>query len=687
LAILSSAFANIVPIAMVVLGLGFVIFIHELGHFLLAKWNGVKVEKFAIGFDFFNLRLYSKQIGETTYVIGAIPLGGYVKMLGEDPSEAQDPDASSDPRAYQNKSVGARMAIISAGVTMNLIFGLGCFAYVYMRGKPEIPPIIGGVMPGMPAYEAGLRPGDRVLAVDGKPVLTFDKLRQAAIFSGTGQVLRLQVKREGEAEPRIIEVSPHVKDGALAPTLGITLPMSLELPEKRATPFVPPAGFSGDTKRIRSELKGGGIVVAVGPEGGSLEPVTTAEQLEQHLARHNAEPLTFRIKRASFDNPESLNDESVATATVTIPPSLVVDFGLRMKPEEILAVRRGSPAETAGIQEGDILLAVDGQPDFDPMRLPGITYQHALDGTNLVIEVERPTSASDSAPTRHTFTLKPEDSAPWPLQSLYDTPLNVPGVGMALRVTPTIASVEPGSPAEAAGLTAGQTINALKLTQPGDSDAEPDSDEAKPLVTRFALDGVKTSNRDVRASWSGVFQELQRLPAHEVEFELAGTKNTLRITPKPVPDWHLPWRGLRFLHLVRKLSPQSLPSALAYAWGDTVENVSSVYFLLRGLIQRRLSTDAFGGPIPITQMAFSSAKEGFDAFLPFLGMLSINLAVVNFFPIPPLDGGQLLFLICEKVRGKPVPEKYATPIMLAGLAFILLLFLLVNIKDFLGLFR
>ena len=118
---------SFLTIAKVALGLGFVIFIHELGHFLLAKWNGVKVEKFSIGFG---PTLFGWRRGETEYVLAALPLGGFVKMLGEGPDEQES--KSTDPRAYPNKSVSARMAIISAGVIMNLFLAVGCFVYRFM---------------------------------------------------------------------------------------------------------------------------------------------------------------------------------------------------------------------------------------------------------------------------------------------------------------------------------------------------------------------------------------------------------------------------------------------------------------------------------------------------------------------------------------------------------------------------
>src|ERR1700761_3034495 len=137
----------------VVFGLGFVIFIHELGHFLAAKWAGVKVEKFFLGFDPGGLRVASFRRGETLYGIGAIPLGGYVKMLGENhEGEAEsEPEAADDPRAFSNKSVGARTVILSAGVVMNLILGLTLFTIAYMLGVQENPAILGAVEAGSPA--------------------------------------------------------------------------------------------------------------------------------------------------------------------------------------------------------------------------------------------------------------------------------------------------------------------------------------------------------------------------------------------------------------------------------------------------------------------------------------------------------------------------------------------------------
>ena len=165
---------SVLNIAKVALGLGFVIFIHELGHFLLAKWNGVKVEKFSIGFG---PTLFGWRRGETEYVLAALPLGGFVKMLGEGPDEQES--KSTDPRAYPNKSVSARMAIISAGVIMNLFLAAGLLRLLLRararRTRPRCwAPSSRGRWPTRRACMAG----DEIVAIDDRRDLGFTDLRQ-----------------------------------------------------------------------------------------------------------------------------------------------------------------------------------------------------------------------------------------------------------------------------------------------------------------------------------------------------------------------------------------------------------------------------------------------------------------------------------------------------------------------------
>lgn len=155
--------------------LGILIFIHELGHFLIAKKVGIRVEKFSLGFP---PNIFSKQIGETIYCIGCIPLGGYVKMIGENPDE----EATGAPHEFMSKSVLQRSAVIFAGPFMNYILAMVLFTSIFLYGQPVVDNdhlIVGTVEKGDPAYRAGLKDGDQIIAVDGKVVTTFDSVRVA----------------------------------------------------------------------------------------------------------------------------------------------------------------------------------------------------------------------------------------------------------------------------------------------------------------------------------------------------------------------------------------------------------------------------------------------------------------------------------------------------------------------------
>jgi len=183
-----------VNIVSVVILLGVLIFVHELGHFLLAKSLGVGVLKFSLGFG---PKLIGRKIGETEYMISLIPLGGYVKLLGE--SDTDDVLPQDERRSFVKQHVLKKIAIVVAGPLFNFLFAILAFAVIFMVGVPSLTTEIGSVQPGSPAEVAGIRAGDNVQSIDGKGVARWSDLAEIIAKSG-GKELTLKLNRDGSMQ-------------------------------------------------------------------------------------------------------------------------------------------------------------------------------------------------------------------------------------------------------------------------------------------------------------------------------------------------------------------------------------------------------------------------------------------------------------------------------------------------------
>ncbi len=173
--------------------LGILIFVHELGHFLVAKRSGVGVLKFSLGFG---PKLVGVKRGETEYLLSVLPLGGYVKMIGEDPAD-QSAEAADPSRSFSQKSVGTRARIILAGPLANLLLPVVIFWGVFaIVGQPYFLPVVGTPDPGSPAAQAGLLPGDRVEAVNGARIERWTDV-ETAVHTSAGKPLDFTVARDG----------------------------------------------------------------------------------------------------------------------------------------------------------------------------------------------------------------------------------------------------------------------------------------------------------------------------------------------------------------------------------------------------------------------------------------------------------------------------------------------------------
>ncbi len=198
--------------------LGVIIVVHEAGHLLVAKAFGVRVLTFSVGFG---KKLWGIQRGETEYRVSAVPLGGYVRLSGENPEEA-----TSDPRDFLSKPRWQRILVYLAGPVMNVILAVFIFAGLFMVGMeiphlPDIPAIVGPVEPGSSAAQAGIARGDRIVAVNGKPMENWQQVLMALITSPARSEVRLTLERDGKRFNEVVVPQELPKHG-IRDTAGLS---------------------------------------------------------------------------------------------------------------------------------------------------------------------------------------------------------------------------------------------------------------------------------------------------------------------------------------------------------------------------------------------------------------------------------------------------------------------------------
>lgn len=643
--------ASVLSILMVAVGLGFVIFFHELGHFAVAKWCGVQVERFSIGFGPI---LWGRKWGETEYALSAIPFGGYVKMLGQDdidPSQETSTEVAENPRSYTAKSVPQRMAIISAGVIMNIITGYLFYVGAMRMGIEVSGTQVGFVEPGMPAWRAGLRPDDELLSINGRPVQDFsDVTRGTALSTGAIRV----VGRHADGQEFDVEIIPD-RSGTKR-MIGVGPQQSPRLP-----PLPPDAGIPVATPGSPAALAQGGfqpgdLIVKIGGES-----ISGFADLRSVLSRRSQEELAFEVLRQKVPGEDVANEP----ATVQVPAQSYRWLGLRMEIGEITAIQQGSPADQAGLKPDDRLIKVqaagDPEPlevgrDLDPARLPDWFADHA--GQTVTVTIEREGQGGET----RTYSLTPTADRNWVGASDRPAPMPIPAIGLAYEFLPRVLSVAPDSPADKAAIKPNDKITFAEFIRPADWPAE----LGKENVTFQIGDH----------GWANVIGMLQARPTWQVKLTVrpGGQEPSREVTLSAVnaPDWSVASdRGLVLMSMLVERKAANLSEALALGWHQTQDSMMDIYLTLRGLFSGNISPKELHGPIGIFSIGVKVASSGLAEFLIFLGFLSVNLAVLNFLPIPVLDGGHMVFLLWEGLtRKKPNERVYATAMYL-GLLFVL----------------
>ena len=647
-------------------GLGFVIFVHELGHFLVAKACGVKCEKFFLGFDVGGLKLLSFTWGETEYGIGALPLGGYVKMLGQDdnpaaaaaeaqraraagpghpftagdlpPEPIDEPHPAWDPRSYPAQSVPKRMAIISAGVIMNVIFAVLMASLAYGLGVKEMTCTISGVRTGGAAWRAGLRTGDEIVKIGDRENPIFNDLRHGVTVGDLAKGIEFTVRRPADGSTRTVLLKPDTDLGV--PTIGVTSPISLTLPAEFGK------GLPGAAGLAKPALEPGDTVRTI--DGVAVK---TYAELLAVLSRTPSATLTLGVDRAvkGAAKPERVE--------IALPPQPRRTTGITIGPARVTAVQEGSPAAAAGLEAGDTILAVAGEPAGDPLTLEDRLA--AFTGKPLALTVGREGQADREVTITPREVTWRDDETSGP-----GCRVAVSALGIALAVADVVTEVAAGSPAAVAGMVAGDRLTRANLVLPG----EPADDE-----------GVPISAKD--PNWPAVVAAIQQLPVGtKLKLEVAaaaGQTRSVELEPVETDDLFSVGRGLVFDPVYEKVQARSLGEAFGRGFRKAGEDLSLVYSFLGKLWSNKISPRLLGGPIEIAKQAGKSAEEGFGRLLLFLTMLSANLAVVNFLPIPVLDGGHMVFLLYEFVRGKPPSETVVGVLSYLGLALILTLMMFV----------
>ena len=685
--LLTTIFTVTKAVVLVLVGVNMLIIVHEWGHFIVARMCGVKCEKFYIWFDIWGWKLFKFKWGDTEFGLGVLPLGGYVKMLGQEDnpgrlreelekakalaaekqdaaesdegqtkegSESADPidikaaeAALYDPQSYLSKSVPQRMAIISAGVFMNVVFAMIVATIAYGMGVYKIDSELGLIAPGGGAWRADLRTGDRVIEVAGKPIAQFEEIREATILGSLDNGLPIVVRRPGVETP--IEVVAHPDHDLGAPTIGIASPHTNQLLDDKVNRH-PPTDFATPADKASPPFEPGDVVIAI-----NGTPVNEGYEIHRAEALGCDEPMKVTVRRSASKGGQEEELE------IVVAPRPMRRFGMVMAAGGIGQVQAHSPAEEAGLKPGDRITTIDGEPLGDPLTLGARLSRKAAaapEGEPATVELQL---ESRSEPI--VVPLRKVDWFEMPIYG-WDHP-SVPALGITIEVLPRVAAVLEGSPAAEAGIKRGDIVKKVTPIPPDD-----ETRKRLEIPSQLSQSDTQWDLNDKRIDWTFIFYSMQDwLPGTRAKVELED--RTVELAWVDDPQWHHPQRGFFFEPKETFLQAGSIGEAFSYGTEETVDALLMVFKFIGKVSSQQVSPRMLGGPVTIVRLAYYYASSRFTALLLFLCLISANLAVINFLPIPVLDGGHMVFLAYEGIRGKPPSENVQIGLSYVGLFLLL----------------
>jgi regulator of sigma E protease len=347
---LTYLYTHILPF---VLLLGILVFVHELGHYLVAIWCGVRVEVFSLGFG---KKILTYKKGETTYCVSLVPLGGYVKMFGEQGSENVITEEDKKV-SFSHKNPWQRIAIVLAGPMMNFIFAVAVFAVISQVGEQTRAPIVAAVADQSTAAKAGLKPGDKILEANSQPVRSYDEFQkilnknkgsnvQATVLGTDGAERKLSLPVISTENPNIFSL-----ESKLGQVEGLE-PLALNTT----------VGVLPDSLAYKLGFRTGDEVLAV-----NGEKIRLWTDLESRLSASQKD-LTFEVERPSLDLDENEAPKSKTKMAITVAQTELQKFksagafGLEQPQTYLGSVVKGSPAAMADIMPYDKIISINGKP-------------------------------------------------------------------------------------------------------------------------------------------------------------------------------------------------------------------------------------------------------------------------------------------------------------------------------------
>jgi len=650
--------ANVV---VVLLGFGAVVLVHEFGHFITAKLGGIKVEAFSIcmpptllgirrtrsGLKVRILPSFSRQQEEesaedqdeaTEYRIGMFPFGGYVKLLGqEDTGPVKQVD---DPRSFAKKPVLIRMAVISAGVIFNVISAAIIFMVVFLVGIELTPPVVGTVVPRSPAAEAGLQPGDEFVTINGKSkALDFSDITIAAALSGSNEKVPVTIRR---ADNSLFETTLVAQNlGRTVREFGVFEPQSLTIAQ---------ISDPNTLEKRTGLLPGDTVVAANGVEvdhywqfeqvvARILTPTVRITAKRQVAGREETVETSLPLDWAAAENGEVPSEADLGNVYSLVPRLRVMGVSGEQDPGSSLE-------DMSHLRPGDIIVAA-GDTEYPTYReLREITTNH--DGRSLALKVLRTDANGVERPL--TVTVKPrkppgEDRVIIGFIPVLDAQHTVVAKAIPTENNPSGLDIPRGARIVSVG---GKPVASFF-----DIIAEIQRWQGQPVTLQYQYDGTVEG---------GVTLPTAPSQAVAVRSQLA----------EAVP----------FKPLQRLYQANNPIDAVTMGYRRTLGFIAQTYVTLARLLKGLIGPDNLMGPLGIITLSYRIvAQQPMVYYAYFLGLISATIAVINFLPLPPFDGGLIVLMLVEKIKGSALTERTQGIVAYAGWVFVLALLVYVTFND------